>query len=77
MMTLIGLSLLEKMTLATHVSQLELYSMKNLHFSKQQCERKGFTKKDKIEEIKKHFYRSTSSINSQYDEDGDWNWNCL
>ena len=44
-----------------YVSQLDLYLLTNLALSKKKCDEKGFTKAKKIEEIKKHFYRSTET----------------
>ena len=41
-----------------YVSQLELYLIANLNLTKKDCEKKGFTKASKIEDIKKHFYSS-------------------
>ena len=43
-----------------YVSQLNLYLLRNLKLSHKDCEKKGFTKANKIEEIKKHFYSSQS-----------------
>ena len=39
-------------------SQLNLYLMANLNMSRKDCDKKGFTKALKLEEIKKHFYSS-------------------
>ncbi|CAB3978002.1 Transient receptor potential cation channel subfamily A member 1 [Paramuricea clavata] len=44
-----------------YVSQLDLYLLTNLGLSRKNCDEKGFTKAKKIEEIKKHFYRSTDT----------------
>ena len=41
-----------------YISQLDLYLMENFNLSKKDCEKKGFTKVSKIENIKKHFYSS-------------------
>ncbi len=41
-----------------YVSQIDLYLVENLNMSKKDCDKKGFTKALKIEEIKKHFYSS-------------------
>lgn len=43
-----------------YISQLDLYLMANLNLSKKDCEKKGFTKVSKIENIKKHFYSSVN-----------------
>ena len=51
-----------------YVSQLDLYLMRNLQLSKRDCEKKGFKKKQKIEEVKKHFYKSACS-GSPIDDD--------
>lgn len=43
-----------------YISQLDLYLMANFNLSKKDCEKKGFTKISKIENIKKHFYSSVN-----------------
>lgn len=43
-----------------YVSQLHLYMMQQMGLSKSQCEAKGYTKAKKIEDIKKHFYTSST-----------------
>ena len=43
-----------------YISQLDLYLMANFNLSKKDCEKKGFTKASKIENIKKHFYSSVN-----------------
>ena len=44
-----------------YASQLHLYLMQQMGLSKSQCEAKGDSKARKIEDIKKHFYASSSS----------------
>ena len=43
-----------------YISELDLYLMANFNLSKKDCEKKGFTKASKIENIKKHFYSSVN-----------------
>ena len=38
------------------ISQLDLYLIANFNLSKKDCEKKGFTKASKIQNIKKQFY---------------------
>ena len=47
-----------------YISQLDLYLMANFNLSKKDCEKKGFTKASKIENIKKHFYSSVNQRKS-------------
>lgn len=43
-----------------YVSQLHLYLMEKMGISKAECEKKGYTKAKKIEDVKQHFYASLS-----------------
>ncbi|CAB4036220.1 Hypothetical predicted protein, partial [Paramuricea clavata] len=44
-----------------YVSQLHLYMIEKMGLSKTQCERKGYTKSDKIADITKHYYSTSAS----------------